>query len=61
MSRSTSRSLFQPVGRFMRGAAETLEFARRANAIAEAPDSVFQARGTTRDQALRALLNDTHR
>lgn len=57
MPSSNNRSLLQPVGRFMRGAAETIEFARRANAIADTPESVFEARGTTRDKALRALLN----
>ena len=61
MPSSNSRSFLQPVGRFVRNAAETFEFARRANAIIDTPDSVFEARGTTRDKALRALLNDTTR
>ena len=61
MPSSNSRSFLQPVGRFMRGAAETIEFARRANAIVDIPESVLEARGTTREKALRALLNDTNR
>lgn len=55
------RACFQPVGRFMRGVAETFEFARRANAIIDTPDNVFEALGTSCDTALRALLNDTAR
>ncbi|MCR9124402.1 MAG: hypothetical protein NXH91_19245 [Phyllobacteriaceae bacterium] len=57
MSSPSSRSFLRPVGRFMRGAAKTIDFARQASAIADTPESVFEARGTTRDKALRALLN----
>lgn len=57
MAMSTSsrlRSMFTPVGRAVSGAAEGLMLAREAQAISNTPDSVFEARGTTR----RAALND---
>ena len=59
MSRSRTRSFFQPVGRFMHDAASCIDFAQRASAIAQTPESVFEARGTTRDKALRALLDNS--
>lgn len=46
------------ISRFFSGAAQSIRFARRANEIANTPDSVFRARGTTKDQALRDLISD---
>lgn len=57
MRSPNARSFFHPVGRFMRGAAETIEFARKAHAITQTPDDVFAARGTTRQAALRELID----
>lgn len=52
------RSMLSPAGRFFGGAAESFRFASEASRLAETPDHVFQARGTSRDKALRALLNN---
>lgn len=49
--------MFGPVGRFFGAAAASLVVARQANALVNTPDSVFRARGTTRDEALRNLMN----
>lgn len=57
MPRPYARSIFHPLGRFMRGAAETIDFARQAHAITQTPDDVFAARGTTRQAALRKLID----
>ncbi|MEM8539763.1 MAG: hypothetical protein AAF870_02900 [Pseudomonadota bacterium] len=51
---SRLRSMFSPVGRAVSGAAEGLMLAREAQAISRTPESVFEAKGTTR----RAALND---
>ena len=43
----------------MHDAASCIDFAQRASAIAQTPESMFEARGTTRDKALRALLDNS--
>ncbi|MGI9402714.1 MAG: hypothetical protein ACR2O0_15765 [Rhizobiaceae bacterium] len=57
MKNTRKNFIFGPVGRFFGSAASSLIVARQANALVNAPDSVFRARGTTRDQALRDLMN----
>jgi len=57
MPSSNARSFFRPVGRFMRGAVETIDFARKAHALTQIPDDVFAAHGTTRQAALRKLID----
>lgn len=59
MPRPNTRSFLRPVGRFMHDAAVCLDFARRASEIAHTPESVFEARGTSRDKVLRALLDSS--
>ena len=57
MSKNRNNSMFGPVGRFFGAAAASLVVARQANALVNTPDSAFRARGTTRDEALRNLMN----
>lgn len=43
--------------RFFSGAARSIRFATQADRLANTPDHVFQARGTTRQRELRDLLD----
>ena len=52
------RSVFSPARRFFDNAARSILFASAARNLADTPDHVFKARGTTRDAAIRNLLND---
>lgn len=52
------RSLFSPAGRFFDTAARSIRLASAASSLIDTPDHVFKARGTTRDAAIRNLLND---
>ena len=51
-----SRSLFSTVGRAFAGFGESLAEARYLNELYNTPESVFRARGTTRDAMVRAAL-----
>lgn len=44
------------VSRFFSATAETFAFARAANELASTPNHVFDSRGTTRERALRDLV-----
>lgn len=57
MAKNHNNSIFAPVGRFFGVAAASVNFARHANALVNTPDSVFEARGTTRQKAIRDLMN----
>jgi hypothetical protein len=52
-----SRSLFYSVGRVFNGFAGSLAVARELSELANTPESVFRARGTTRDAAIRATVD----
>tara|TARA_R110002020_G_scaffold136630_15_gene304768 strand:- start:20010 stop:20267 length:258 start_codon:yes stop_codon:yes gene_type:complete len=43
--------------RFFSAAAQSINFASQADRLANTPESVFVARGTTRQQAIQDLLN----
>jgi len=45
------------VSRFFRGAANSISFAFQVDRLANTPEDVFQARGTTRQQAIRDLIS----
>ena len=53
----TFRSLLSPAGRFFGNAAASIRFAAEADRLAKLPDHVFIARGTTRQDAIRELLD----
>lgn len=57
MPNNFKNSFFAPVGRFFGAAAAGVEFARHANRLVNTPDSTFEAHGTTRQKAIRDLLN----
>ncbi|MBU4527638.1 MAG: hypothetical protein KUA43_11515 [Hoeflea sp.] len=46
-----------PVSRFFSGVARSISFATQADRLANTPDHVFQARGTTRQREIRNLLD----
>ena len=46
-----------PVSRFFSGVARSISFASQAERLANTPDHVFQARGTTRQREIRDLLD----
>lgn len=52
------RSLLSPAGRFFGRAVDSLRFAREADRLAQTPVHVFEARGTTRETALRDLVKN---
>jgi len=52
-----SRRALGSVGHFVSGVFNAVHFAREAQKIAGTPEDVFQARGTTREQALRKVLS----
>jgi hypothetical protein len=45
------------VSRFFSGVARSISLATQADRLSQTPDHVFQARGTTRQQEIRNLLN----
>ncbi len=45
------------VRRFLSAAVQSISFASQADRLAHTPESAFHARGTTRQQAIRDLLN----
>lgn len=45
------------VRRFFSAAAQSINFAFEADRLAHTPENDFQARGTTRQQAIRDLIN----
>ena len=52
-----STASHNPLGRFFSGAARSFRIATQADRLAHTPESVFIARGTTRQQAIRDLLD----
>ena len=52
---ANSPSFFSSVSRAVLGIAETFSIAREMQTIADTPEHVFRARGTSRDAALRAM------
>jgi hypothetical protein len=54
MARKISNT-FAPVNRFFEDVTRTIILAREVNSLYSTPESVFRARGTTRDAAIRAL------
>ena len=52
------RTMLSPAGRFFDSAARSIRLASAANTLVDTPDHVFEARGTTRDAAIRNLLNE---
>ncbi|MBC7281114.1 hypothetical protein [Hoeflea sp.] len=46
-----------PFSRFLRGTARSISFATQADRLANTPDHVFQARGTTRQREIQDLLD----
>ncbi|MFZ2103210.1 MAG: hypothetical protein WAU86_21865 [Oricola sp.] len=51
-----SQSLLSSFGRTLRGVATMISVAREMQGIYATPESVFRARGTTRDAAVRAAM-----
>lgn len=51
-----TRHLFSSFGRAFNGFAESVAAARMLNELYNTPDSIFEARGTTRDAAVRAAV-----
>jgi hypothetical protein len=51
-----SRRALGSVGHFVDGLFNAVHFAHQAQKIAGTPESVFRARGTTREQALKNIL-----
>ena len=51
------QAIWSPAGRFFDNAARSIRVASAAASLVETPDHVFKARGTTRDAAIRDLLN----
>ena len=49
-------SLLSSVGRAFVGFGATLAIARELQELSDTPESVFRARGTTRDAAIRAAV-----
>jgi len=47
---------FSSVSHFFGDVSRSVMFAREANSLYNTPESVFRARGTTRDAAVRALI-----
>lgn len=45
------------ISRFFSAAAQSLNFAFQAERLAHTPEDAFKARGTTRQQALRDLVD----
>ncbi|AKI01590.1 hypothetical protein IMCC20628_02895 [Hoeflea sp. IMCC20628] len=43
--------------RFFSGVADSFSFARQANLLSHTSDATFRARGTTREQAIRNLMD----
>ncbi|MCB1493568.1 MAG: hypothetical protein KDJ77_17520 [Rhodobiaceae bacterium] len=54
---SKARFSLGSVGKFFHDTARTIAIARDANILAGMPDEAFRARGTTREQAIRALIS----
>ncbi|MEM5495622.1 hypothetical protein [Hoeflea sp. AS16] len=46
-----------PVRRFFSAAAKSIDFAFKADRLAHTPEDAFKARGTTRQQAIRDLVD----
>lgn len=49
---------FSPVGRFFNEVGRTMANAGELDRLCSTPDAVFKARGTTRDEQVRALLKN---
>lgn len=50
------RTLLAPVGNLLGRIASTVGLARELSALSDTPESVFRARGTTRQDAIRELI-----
>ncbi|MCC0034373.1 MAG: hypothetical protein H6887_03765 [Hoeflea sp.] len=46
-----------PVRRFFSAAVKSIDFALKADRLAHTPEDAFRARGTTRQQAIRDLID----
>lgn len=57
MTISSVGRAFRPVGRFFASISDTIVSAQKAQEIMSMPDSHFKKNGTTRDQAMRRLMN----
>lgn len=52
-----TRTFFNSIGRTFAGIGESVATARAVNELYNTPESVFRARGTTRNAAVRAIMN----